>query len=117
MHFNMLEAKTQLSKLVEAALRGEEVVIANRGRPMVKLVPTEPAKPKRRWGSLESLWTDAEIDAAFTPEADAQAAADLMNNINRRSLRVMEPGTSYIAAKPKTRKERPASKRPASKRP
>jgi prevent-host-death family protein len=33
---NMLEAKTQLSKLVEAAERGEEVVIARNGRPAVR---------------------------------------------------------------------------------
>ena len=50
MNVNMLEAKTQLSKLVEAAMRGEEVIIANRGKPMVRLVPAEPVKPKRKWG-------------------------------------------------------------------
>ncbi len=36
---NMLEAKTQLSKLVERALNGEEVVIARDGQPQVRLVP------------------------------------------------------------------------------
>ncbi len=36
---NMHEAKTQLSRLVEAALRGEDVVIARDGRPAVRLVP------------------------------------------------------------------------------
>ncbi len=47
MQFNMLEAKTQLSKLVEAALRGEEVVIANRGKPVVKLVKAEAAVKRK----------------------------------------------------------------------
>lgn len=43
---NMHEAKTQLSKLVECALDGEEVVIARAGKPAVRLVPVE-ARPAR----------------------------------------------------------------------
>lgn len=39
---NMHEAKTHLSKLVQQALDGEEVVIAKNGTPLVKLVPCEP---------------------------------------------------------------------------
>lgn len=113
---NMLEAKTQLSKLVEAVLRGEEVVIANRGKPMVRLVPAETAKPKRKWGALEGLWTDAEIDAAFSPEANAEAAADLLGNLQRRELRAMEPAAPYkpvrsvpkaVAVKAKRRSKSP----------
>jgi len=36
---NMLEAKTNLSRLVSSAAAGEVVVIANRGKPVVQLVP------------------------------------------------------------------------------
>lgn len=43
---NMQVAKTNLSKLVAAALMGEVVVIANRGVPAVMLAPV--AKPKKR---------------------------------------------------------------------
>ncbi len=39
---NIHEAKTNLSKLIEAALRGEEVVIAKAGKPLVRLVAMEP---------------------------------------------------------------------------
>jgi prevent-host-death family protein len=39
-------AKTQLSKLIEAALAGEEVVIAKGDTPVVKLVPLKPSKFK-----------------------------------------------------------------------
>ena len=95
---NMLEAKTQLSKLVEAAMRGEEVVIAKRGKPMVKLVKAEVPARKRAWGAWEGLLTDAEIDRAFSPEADAEIAADLLGNVQRRALRVSEPGASYQAS-------------------
>ena len=39
---NIHEAKTQLSKLIQRALNGEEVVIANDGSPVVKLIPIQP---------------------------------------------------------------------------
>jgi prevent-host-death family protein len=39
MEANIHEAKSQLSKLVERAMNGEDVVIAKAGRPMVRLVP------------------------------------------------------------------------------
>ena len=48
---NIHEAKTQLSRLVEAALAGEEVVIARNGVPAVKLVPVEAKKPRRLPGA------------------------------------------------------------------
>ncbi len=113
---NMLEAKTHLSRLVEAVLRGEEVVIANRGKPVVRLVLAEPAKPKRKWGALTGLWREDEIDAAFSPEADAEAAADLLGNLQRRELRVMESAAPYkpvrSGSKAVTVKAKPRSKKP-----
>jgi prevent-host-death family protein len=36
---NLYDAKTQLSKLVDRAAAGEEIVIAKAGKPMAKLVP------------------------------------------------------------------------------
>jgi prevent-host-death family protein len=45
---NIHEAKTQLSKLVEAASKGEPFIIAKAGKPLVKVVPIDaPAAPKR----------------------------------------------------------------------
>ena len=38
---NVAEAKAQLSKLIEKALTGEEVVISKHGKPLVKLIPYE----------------------------------------------------------------------------
>ncbi|WP_456476688.1 type II toxin-antitoxin system Phd/YefM family antitoxin, partial [Oceanithermus sp.] len=37
----------KLSELLEAALRGEEVVIAKRGKPVAALSPIEPAKTRK----------------------------------------------------------------------
>lgn len=45
---NMHEAKTNLSKLIQQALDGEEVIIAKNGTPLVKLVPCEPETKKLR---------------------------------------------------------------------
>ena len=42
-HVNIGEAKTQLSKLISASLRGEEVVINNDGTPQVRLTPVAQA--------------------------------------------------------------------------
>ena len=36
---NIQEAETQLSRLIDQALNGEEIIIAKAGRPMVRLVP------------------------------------------------------------------------------
>ncbi|MEK7521356.1 MAG: type II toxin-antitoxin system Phd/YefM family antitoxin [Patescibacteria group bacterium] len=44
--FNIHEAKTNLSKLIEKTQNGEEVIIAKAGEPVVKLVPHKE-KPKR----------------------------------------------------------------------
>ncbi|MCU0932999.1 MAG: type II toxin-antitoxin system prevent-host-death family antitoxin [Thiobacillaceae bacterium] len=41
---NIHDAKTQLSKLVDQAAQGEAFIIAKAGKPMVKVVPLEPAE-------------------------------------------------------------------------
>jgi antitoxin (DNA-binding transcriptional repressor) of toxin-antitoxin stability system len=49
----MHEAKTQLSRLVESALEGEDIVITRRGEPAVRLVPEHPANG---FASLAGVW-------------------------------------------------------------
>lgn len=39
---NIHNAKTNLSKLVEAAERGEETIIARNGKPVARIVPIAP---------------------------------------------------------------------------
>ena len=41
------EAKTHLSRLVEDAAAGEEIVIAKAGKPIARLCPLVQPKPKR----------------------------------------------------------------------
>ena len=72
---NMHEAKTTLSRLVERALAGEEVIIARNGKPLVRLVPlptkAEPRVPGRLkrqiWISPDFEFTDEEIDRFEAP--------------------------------------------------
>jgi prevent-host-death family protein len=46
---NLYEAKTQLSRLVEEAAKGNEIVIAKNDKPMARLVPlAKPTRPKKR---------------------------------------------------------------------
>jgi len=61
------EAKTQLSRLIECALKGEEVTIAKAGRPLVRLIPIQAEKPVL--GSARGLVTMTPgWDAPMTPE-------------------------------------------------
>jgi prevent-host-death family protein len=50
---NIHEAKTQLSKLVDRAAKGEPFVIAKAGKPLVKVVALDAPKTPRRLGFLK----------------------------------------------------------------
>lgn len=70
---NVHAAKTQLSKLLERAEAGEEIVIGRAGRPIAKLVPYVSDRPKRVFGALKGQIVvhgdfndlDAEIERDF----------------------------------------------------
>lgn len=46
------QAKTTLSKLIQQALAGEEVIIARGDEPVVRLVPIAAPAPARVFGAL-----------------------------------------------------------------
>jgi prevent-host-death family protein len=64
---NVQEAKTHLSRLLEEAVAGEEIVIAKAGRPYVKLVPCLRETTPRTLGGWEGKLEIAE-DFDNTPE-------------------------------------------------
>src|SRR4051812_7612249 len=71
--FNIYEAKTQLSKLIRQVRAGEEVIIADAGIPIAKLVPIEPPKTARVLGADRGkIWTAPD---AFVPLAGDDLAA------------------------------------------
>lgn len=45
---NVLEAKTQLSRLLDRAVAGEDVIIARAGHPVARLVPITATAPTTR---------------------------------------------------------------------
>jgi prevent-host-death family protein len=60
---NMHEAKTHLSRLVEEAAAGEEVVIAKAGRPVAKLVRYDAPRTPRQPGGWEGkVWVSPAFD-------------------------------------------------------
>ena len=73
---NVHEAKTHLSRLLEQAHAGEEIIIAKAGRPYARLMPLATAPAQRRPGRLKGLvdlsrffdvLSDAELDAWERP--------------------------------------------------
>ena len=65
---NIHAAKTHLSRLVEEAARGEEIVIAKAGKPVARIVPL-PKKNLRRPGTMKGkIWMSDDFDAPLPPE-------------------------------------------------
>lgn len=77
---NVHEAKTQLSKLLEAVERGEEVIIARAGKAVAKLVPADPPKRPRPRGVLAGQVT---YDPVAWAEGDAEILKDFEDSLNK----------------------------------
>jgi prevent-host-death family protein len=66
---NIHAAKTQFSRLVEAAAAGEEILIAKSGKPVARLMPLEGRREKRRLGALAGrLRVPEDVDAPLPDE-------------------------------------------------
>ena len=52
---NIYEAKTQLSKLVDEAAAGEDIIIARHGRPVARLIPPGTERKPRRLGKYRGM--------------------------------------------------------------
>lgn len=66
---NLYEAKTQLSKLVDEAAAGGEIVIAKAGKPKARLVPLEKAPRIREPGRWKGqIWIADDFDDDLPPE-------------------------------------------------
>lgn len=69
---NIHAAKTHLSRLVDQAASGEEIVIARAGRPVARLVPLVEGIGRRRLGALAGRMT-------APPDFDAPLPADILD--------------------------------------
>jgi prevent-host-death family protein len=65
---NVHEAKTHLSRLLEAVEQGEDVVIARAGKPVARLVPVVPTSRHREPGAWRGRVIIAE-DFDETPDS------------------------------------------------
>lgn len=65
---NIFEAKTQLSKLVERAEKGQDTIIARAGRPVARLSPIRPEKKPIRFGLMKGNIHVADDFDAYLPE-------------------------------------------------
>jgi len=75
---NMLEAKSTLSRLVEALESGQEreIVIARNGKPAARLVPIAGASAARRLGIAKGRFT--------VPDSIDRHAAEIAESFERR---------------------------------
>jgi prevent-host-death family protein len=72
---NIHEAKTQLSRLLEQAAQGREVVIAKSGKPVARLVPVQPPSAIRALGFLVGrACAQADLKRDFAAEIEAMFA-------------------------------------------
>ncbi len=66
---NLSEAKVHLSRLVEEAARGREIVITKAGKPMARLVALAPAPRPKTFGLLEGqIKVPEDFNAPLDPQ-------------------------------------------------
>jgi prevent-host-death family protein len=69
--FNIHEAKTNLSRIIERVERGEEIIISRAGRPVAKVIPLVRSVSRTARGSLRGRltlsddWDSAETNASI----------------------------------------------------
>jgi prevent-host-death family protein len=72
--YNIHEAKTQLSRIVERVERGEEIVISRAGEPVAKVVPLVRRVNRTSGGSLKGILKLS--DDWDSPETNDEIARD-----------------------------------------
>jgi prevent-host-death family protein len=75
--YNIHEAKSQLSKLIDAVQHGETVIIAKAGKPVAVLGPLRAVGPKRVRGVLKG-------QIKLGPEFDDALPADVLESFEGR---------------------------------
>ena len=70
---NVHEAKTHLSRILEQAMAGEDVIIMRSGRPLVRLVPVASAPVRRKLGTAKGDFVvPDDFDAALPDDVLAE---------------------------------------------
>ena len=66
--YNIYEAKTALSNLVERAAAGEEIIIAKAGKPVARLTAVRQKRRRKPGGWKGKVWIAPDFDAPLPPE-------------------------------------------------
>lgn len=75
---NIFEAKTQLSKLVQRAENGEEIILARAGKPVARLTQLQPEKKPIVYGLMKGkIWIADDFDDPLPEDVLADFEADL----------------------------------------
>ncbi len=77
MDVSVYAAKTNLSKLIDRAVAGEEIVITRHGRPVAKLVAADALRKPRKLGLLKGR-------VRISPDFDAPLPEDLLDAFEGR---------------------------------
>jgi prevent-host-death family protein len=72
---NVHEAKTQFSRLIDAAHAGETIVVAKAGKPWARLVPLEPTHARRVPGNLTGKLNLPPLEVLLEPLPEEDLAA------------------------------------------
>ena len=64
--FNIYDAKTRFSQLVDKAAAGEDVIVSRNGKPVVRITRLEGAKRRIKFGVLKGRFkVPADFDASL----------------------------------------------------
>lgn len=99
---NMHQAKTHLSRLVDEAAAGEEIIIARDGKPLVRLVALAATLGPRQLGALAGQVV--ERDDAWAPDPELEAAFYGDEVVPPRAKRVAEVRRTPALAMPRKKK-------------
>ncbi len=102
---NIADAKAKLSEFVEAAARGESVVICRHNRPVAELRPIAAARPGPR--DLTPMFPGETFvtDAFFEPMTEDELG-EWYGGKSTQGIRVAEARASYGSPEPRRRRKK-----------
>ena len=103
MQYNICEAQNQFSKLVQAVLAGDDVVIANSGVPVLRLVRITTPDALRKsgmWADLPKVEVDWVAPVSRSKDPDLQKAPQALLRASEKARQLAEQtGTTFVVRK------------------
>jgi prevent-host-death family protein len=96
---NMHEAKTTLSKLVELAEAGEEVIIARGGRPVARLVGAGESRHRKLGAWKGRVWDGGRLRRAFAARASTRLARGMRAVLDTHAVLWALEDSSLLSAR------------------